>query len=132
MEYKIKTLQLHNQILETKSDYLKALEDHYKNYWLKLDLQAHKLVLDSIDSKESYNSYLTSAKKLQVLSSELEEENLRLTKQIEEAQKRLDKFNGLDPNLLAEFRRLKDDLECQELLMTIGDVNVDSEINLDC
>lgn len=122
-EYKSSILRLNNRILEIKLDYLSALRQHYDDYWLEFDSKCCDLRIDCLVSKAKFMTYQTSSKKLEEISRSLMDEEKSLDNDIARAEKRLMEYKKSDPDLLAEYQRLKDDLECQELLIEISEDN---------
>lgn len=122
-DYNKRILTTKNKILAVRIERLRLLKQHYQDYKLDLDLKSHDSKLDSLVSRTKYTVYETSKKRIEELQRRVNEENIQLEGQISDAEDRLDRYKRLDPNLLAEYRRLKDDLECQYLLMEISEKN---------
>lgn len=122
-EHKKRLWKLNNAILSTKIERLQLLRHHYQEHWLDLDLKCYDSKLDSLVSKTKFTVSQTAAKRIEGMVERFKQEDESLDKQIAEAQSRLDKFKNLDPHLLAEYRKLKDDLECQAILIAISEEN---------
>lgn len=118
--HKLKVLRLHNQILEVKKKYLNLLKEHYENYWLDLELKNREYREYSNLNKAKYTTYSECSKKLEDSSSRVKEANKILTEEVKLAEQRLERFNSLDPKLLSEYKRLKEEHECQELLVKLS------------
>lgn len=118
---KLKILRLHNKILEAKLDYLNALKQHYNDHWLDFDTKCSDLRAECQLNKVMFKTYQSSSKKLLEINNALRSEAKILDGKISNAEKRVIQFKELDHNLLAEYQRLKDDLECQDLLIEISE-----------
>lgn len=114
---------LKNQFLTLKLERLQLLKRHYEDFWLDLDLKDYESKLDSIVSRTKATVYHISRKKIEELKTKYEREDKQLDEQLAKAQAKLDKFNSLDSNLLAEYRKIRDDIECQNLLVEISKNN---------
>lgn len=123
-EYKSSILRLHNRILEIKLEYLNTLKQHYDDYWLDFDLKCCDLRIACRTSKANFTRYQTGAKRLDEISRFLHKEDISLDRELAKAEERQMQFKKLDPELLAEYQKLKDDLECQDLLIEISQVNM--------
>lgn len=115
---------LNNKLLAVKIERLNLLRQHYQDHWLDLDLKSYDSKLDSLVSRTRFTVHQTSMKRVDELIHKYNQESAMLDEQIADVQARLEKFNNLDPDLLTEYRKLKDDLECQELLIKISENNV--------
>lgn len=124
-EFEARSLELKNKILESKLNYLELLKEHYENYWLDIDLQCLDARIGHYVSKARSMVYETKAEFLANMLKKLNSEKESLDKEIVEAQLKLEQFKSLDPDLLAEYRSLKDDLECQDMLIKISENNFD-------
>lgn len=124
-EFKARSLELRHKILETKLNYLELLKEHYENYWLDIDLQCLDTRVGHYVSKARSMVYETKAEFLANMLKKLNSEKESLDKEIAEAQLKLEQFKNLDSDLLAEYRSLKDDLECQDMLIKISENNFD-------
>lgn len=122
-ETKLRILGLRNKILEAKLNYLEELKVHYVNYWLDIDLQCPEARIGHYVSKAQLMVYETKAERMADMSRRLQTKKESLDKNIVKAQSRLEKFKEVAPNLLAEYRALKDDLECQDMLIQISEGN---------
>lgn len=118
-EHRLKVLNLKNKILQARLDQLTSLKHHYENYWLKLDLERYEAKMTYLTNKAKFLTYQSLSEKIPRLREEargLDEETAQLTQ-------RLEKFRSLDPQLLATFRSLKEEIECQEMLIKISEGN---------
>lgn len=122
-DYNRRILATKNKILALRMERLRLLKQHYQDHKLDLDLASHEARLDSLVSRTKYTVFETSKKRIDDLERVTREENSQLEELISEAEDKLDRYRRLDPNLLAEYRQLKDDLECQNLLMEISEKN---------
>lgn len=120
-------IRLNNQILETRLNYLKTLEEYYENFWLDVGLKSFKAKMECIATKEKLLARQSMANKIEDISSKLCNEAFQLDRDIRNAEARLSKYKALDPILMAEFRQIKDDLECQELLIKMSEKNIINE-----
>lgn len=116
-------MKLNNNILTVRLEQLEVLKQHYQDYWLDLDLKGYEASLDSLVGKAKFTAHQSSWKRLDEMERNLEEKNKELDERIATLELRLNKFRSVEPNLLAEYRKLKDDLECQELLIRMGEDN---------
>lgn len=117
-------VSLENQYLSIKLERLKLLKQHYEDYWLDLDLKHSEARLDYTVSAAAAIVAQCNKKALEEAKANYEKELVELNKRIKENQIQLDKFNSLDPELLAEYRQLRDDIDCQNMLFEISKNNV--------
>lgn len=122
-EHRLKILNLNNKILESKLDYLSALKRHYEDYWLDFDLKCYEAKMDCLVSKAKLTVNQAIQDRKGDMLRRLNEETVLLDEQISEAKAKLDQYKNLDARLMAEYRSLKDDLECQDLLIEISEGN---------
>lgn len=114
---------LRGSILLVKVERLALLEEHYVDFWLDLHMKDYEAKLDSIVNRAKATVFHISKKKIEGLKSKFEREISALDNELAEAQTKLDKFNNLDPDIMAEYLKLKDDIECQNLLVEISNEN---------
>lgn len=122
-ESRMRILGLKNKILEAKLNYLEELREHYMNYWLDVDLQCPEARICHYVSKAQLMVYETKSERMTEMFKKLSRGKESLDKRIIAAQSRLEEFKRVDPDLLAEYRALKDDLECQDMLIQISEGN---------
>lgn len=60
---------------------------------------------------------------MRALSTRLVNLKAKIDLKLAEEKSRLSAYRNLDPNLMAEYLRLKDDLECQEMLIKMSENN---------
>lgn len=118
-----KILELKSKILEVQRDYLKALKEHYEDYLLDLDVRCYKAKMYSFVTKAEYLILKAKSDKIDKIASRQDGELANLDDQIAEANAKLNQYKRLDPNLLAEYRKLKDDFDCQQMLIAISEAN---------
>lgn len=123
-EHRLKVLNLKNKILQTRLEYLTPLKKHYESYWLKVDLECYEAKLACLTNKAKYLTYQAISEKIQKLKEEIKLED----EEISQLSERLQKFRSLDSQLLAEYRRLKEEIECQEMLIKISEGNVSQDL----
>lgn len=121
---------LENKILEVQLEQLKLVKQHYEEHQLKVDLKSYESKLNRLVSKSRYTVLQTSHKRLDDLQREFDQQNEALDKEITDLTNRLDQYKRLDPTLLAEYRKLKEDLDCQNLLIEMSGGNVDKLLDL--
>lgn len=125
-EHEKKKLHVSNKILETRLKYLALLKEHYEGHLLDLGLQSYKSKIECTTIKCEFMTHQLRETKLNQIWQRLSEEEAVLDQKISQIESRLDQFRRLDPVLLAEYRELNDELECQEMLIQISELNGES------
>lgn len=111
----IELLRMQNKILETRLHRLDLLKRHYEeDSQLKLE-RFHKS-MEALVSKTQYTAFI-------VLKNRIDSLEAKLSSKLAEERSQVDAYKNLDPDLMAEFLRLKDDLECQEMLIKMSNDN---------
>jgi hypothetical protein len=113
-------MQLENKILEVRLEQSRLLKQHYEEHLLKVDLKSYESKLNSLVSRSKYTVSQTCLKRLEELKREYDRQNEALDKECSELRKSLEQYKRLDANLLADYRKLKEDLDCQNLLIEMS------------
>lgn len=117
-EFKDMELGLVRKIIETRLASRKLELEHQKN--LDEDLRLYETKIKCLESKARFHKFNKMDKKLEKLKAKTTD----VEKRIDEAKRRLNLYKNLDADLLAEYRQLKDDLECQEMIFKLSEDNV--------
>lgn len=72
--------------------------------------------MEALVSKTQYTAFI-------VLKNRIDSLEAKLSSKLAEERSQVDAYKNLDPDLMAEFLRLKDDLECQEMLIKMSNDN---------
>lgn len=120
----MRILELNNNILQVQVDTLKLLKQHYESYWLDFSLKYSESEINCHVSKARLMTYHVREDKADDILRKLDEENKELGEELARVNERVERFKGLDQNLVAEYRKLKDDLECQEMLIQMSAGNI--------
>lgn len=118
-----KELDLNNKILEMKLNYLTLLKHHVENC-LEFDVDCQKAKVDCEVNKAIFEVKMKESKNYNELLDQVNREDENLREKIVQSQTKLDQLKKLNPALLAEYRALKEELECQEMLIQISECNV--------
>lgn len=124
-DHRLKLLNLNNKILQAKHDYLVLLKQHYETYWLRMDLECYEAKMTCMVNKAKFLAHQAASENVNKLKDEIEQ----VDGEISQLTERLDKFKSLDPQLLAKFWALKDEIECQEMLIKISEDNISQDTN---
>lgn len=108
-------LRLQNKILVTRIYRLELLKSNYEGP-KHLELQCFQEKMNALSSKIQYMA-------MRALSTRLVNLKAKIDLKLAEEKSRLSAYRNLDPNLMAEYLRLKDDLECQEMLIKMSENN---------
>lgn len=122
-EHRLKVLNLNNKILQAKHDYLTNLKKHYESYWLNLDLECYEARMACLINKAKFLTYQAISETI----NKSKEDIKLMDSEIAQASKRLQMFKSLNPQLLAMYRSLKDEIECQEMLIKISECNISQD-----
>jgi len=122
-ELRKRLIRLKNEYLEIRLRRLELLKKHYEQFWIDLDLQEYESRLDSITARTQATMHHVSRKKVDELTESCERDIKTVDTELSEAEERLKQFNNLDRSLLAEYRKIRDDIECQNLLVELSENN---------
>lgn len=124
-EHRKSKTRLQNKILETRKERLKLTKQHQQDYLLTTDLKSYESKLDSLVSKGKYTIRQTCLKRKEELKLAFDEKKVALDKEVLDLTSKLNQYRRLDESLLAEYRKVKDELECQNLLIDLEGGNID-------
>jgi len=127
-QHRIKLLNLNNKILRIRLEYLSALKEHYNDYWLNFDIRCSAADLECQSSKKKYFAAMalkTEGAKIDELAEKIGEKMRLLSEEETALGSRLRRYERLNQDLLAEYWVLKEDLECQEMLIKISERNTE-------
>lgn len=120
-DFRLRMLDLNIKIREIKLVILEELKKHYETHWLNVDLKCRDAKIVYHMSKAKLALHEFKEKKLVEMIKQLEVKKESLDRRINSCHSRLEQFKKLDPSLLAEYRMLKDDLECQDMMIQISE-----------
>lgn len=126
-EHRMKILDLENKILQMRLERLSLLKQHYEEFWLDIELKCFDTKIRGLVAKANFMVQQKRSEHLKGLVLKLEEESRSLDIEIIRAKTQLEKFKKLDPELLSEYRELKDELECQDMLIQYSEYNTKNE-----
>lgn len=126
-DYQKTSVEIIKKILETRIKYLTVLREYYQNDLLALGVKEIEAEIEATVTKAEFMTQELRKKRMNEKLQRLKTEKGSLKEKIATAESRLDRFRSLDPTLLSEYRKLKDDLECQDMLIQFSEANVDEE-----
>ena len=118
-------LELENKIMDTRLVRLNLLKQHYQDHWLGMDLKEYESKYDALYNRLRFVTYQTGLNRIEELERHVSRESLALDQEMTKLELRVSKLKSLDPQLVAEYRKLKDDLECQNLLIEYSECAID-------
>lgn len=118
-------LELENKIMNTRLVRLNLLKQHYLDHWLGMDLKEYESKYDALYNRLRFVTYQTGLNRVEGLERHVSKESLALDQEITKLESQVRKLKSLDPKLVAEYRKLKDDLECQKLLIEYSECAID-------
>lgn len=124
-KFKEEQLEIENNKLKEQLNDLTKLQKQFFD-WSQFDLKRYEVRLNYLLSKAKFMTHQHTVKKLDEIETILNNTSNQLDERISQSERTLIQFDNLDPALLAEYRRLKDDLECQDLLIEISKDNKSS------
>lgn len=126
-EYQKTSREIIKKILETKLKYLTVLREYYQKHLLAFGVKEFEAEIEATVTKAEFLTQEFRKKKMNEKLQRLKTEKGPLKEKISAAENRIDKFRSLDPTLLSEYQKLKDDLECQDMLIQFSEANADEE-----
>lgn len=122
-EKQMVTLKKSNDVLSIKLECLELLKKHYEDFWLDTHLKYIASSLDAMVEREKFNVYDKIRERIDKRNCEIKNEYEIVDRKIGEAQRQLDLYQRLNPEMLEEYKRLKDDLECQDMMIQLSKTN---------
>lgn len=120
---RLELIKQRKEVLDTKLYYLKLLKKHYEEDVIGSELDRCVNQINSETNERLFvaNRWLTQ--RVSELSETLRALEAALDEDIKLAQARLEQFKGLDEGLLRRYWRLRDDVECREMLIKLSQNN---------
>lgn len=119
-------LALENEFMRIRLEHSKVMKQHYEEHYLKVDLKSYQWRMESLLSRSRHTANQTSMRRLNdYLKREFDKQNKRLDTKMADLSCKLDQYKRLDGRLLADYQKLKEDLDCQNLLIEMSGGNVD-------
>lgn len=117
---KLAIMSLKNKILSARLERLRLTRQVFE----ELDLKSYEAKLDMLVSKIKFSTREASLKRLEELERNVaagaNSDGYKmelLGERITAMKSQLSKYQSLDPNLLSDYKKVKDDLDCQQMLI---------------
>lgn len=120
-EYKEKQLMLERKIAELRYTRLKLVYE-YKVEKLR-DIRFFEAKIDYLKNKSQFVQLEKQNGKLDCNIEKLSKANSFMERKISTTRMMLQQYNELDQRLLAEYRDLRDEIDCQEMLVELSQAN---------
>lgn len=118
-----KALELGNKLMAARLSRLELLRENYQDHLLGLGLKDYQTKFEAYYTRAKSATCNSLAERIKKLEEHLNKEEETLNKEQASLELKLNKHRMLDKNLVAEYRRLKDDIECQMLLLEYSENN---------
>lgn len=123
-DHQIGILKLRKRLLEKQVERLEVLKRHYEED-KPLELKCLRDKMDDFVARAEYMTTEALRKKKTHMENQLKEFDSIIKTKLSEAESLSNAYKNLSPDLMAEYIKLRDDLECRELLIKIGQDNED-------
>lgn len=123
-DHQIDILNLQKKFLEKQVERLEILKRQYEED-KPLELKCLEDKMNDFVARAGYMTSEALRKKKKHVESKLKEFDSMMKVRFAEAESQSNAYKNLSPDLLAEYIKLRDDLECRELLIKIGQDNED-------
>lgn len=120
---KIDEIKQQNQLLNAQFLELSQLKKRFEDHWLDIKLKHILSKRESETNEKTYSLFEKDMRKIDQLDRLLDVKSYQIDDTLKRTKERLRQFNSLDPKLLNDYRKIKDDIECQEEIIKISQSN---------
>lgn len=120
---KMDEIRQQNLLLNAQFQELNQLKKRFEDYWLDAKLKHILSKKDCETSEKIYSLFERESRKIDQLDRLLDVKLFQIDESIKRAKDKLSQFSSLDPKLLDDYRKIKDDIECQEEIIKISQNN---------